>query len=106
MLSDFPWDPWHVHKLLGEDIVVSLEEVDEHAFLFVGEHYPDANALRCVGDIDRDLLCVLGRLEGAIASLGSIWAPWGQPFEARPTLLSWPLSRRAHSWLACKCRWP
>jgi hypothetical protein len=55
--------------------VVSLEEVDEHASLFVGEHCPDANALRCVDNIDRDLLCVLGRLEGVVASLESIWAP-------------------------------
>jgi hypothetical protein len=71
-LGDFPWDPWHVHGLLGEDVTVSLEEIDERAFLFVGERRPDVNALGCVGSTDWEILCVLGKLEGARYSLGSV----------------------------------
>jgi hypothetical protein len=80
VLGDFPWDPWHVHRLPGEDVIVILEEVNERALLFVGECCPDANVLGCVENIDRDLLRVLDRLEGVRASLGSVWAPCGATF--------------------------
>jgi hypothetical protein len=80
VLGDFYWDPQHVNGFPGKDVTVVLEEVDDRAFLFVGEHYPNANTLGCVNVIDQDILHVLGGLEGVGASLGSVLGAPGDSF--------------------------
>lgn len=79
-LDDFTWDLWQVRWLPGEDIVISLEEVDERAFLFVGECCLDTNMAGCVDGVNWDLLRVFGGLESAGATFGSIQGALGATF--------------------------
>jgi hypothetical protein len=52
--------------------VVSLEEVNERAFLSIGECYHNANKLGRIGNIDLDIIRVLDGLESVGASLWSV----------------------------------
>lgn len=79
-LGDFAWDLRQVRELPSEDIAISLEEVDERVFLFVGEPCPVTNVVGCVGVVNWDLLCVFGGLESAGAAFGSIQGTLGAAF--------------------------
>lgn len=72
MLDDFSLDSRLVHGFPSEDVAVILEEVDEHAFLFVRECFSDANTLGCIDGVDLDMLRVHGGLECTRAGLGSV----------------------------------
>jgi hypothetical protein len=48
MLDQLPGHPWHVRWFPHEDVSVSLEEVDEHVFLFRVEARPDGGGLAAV----------------------------------------------------------
>lgn len=76
--------------------MISLEEVDERAFLFVGERCLDMNVVGCVGGVNWYLLRVFGGLESAGATFGSIQGTLGQPSKARPIPWSRLAMRQAH----------
>ena len=43
MLDDLPRDARHIRGFPCKDVFVVVEEVDERAFLFGGEHGPDTD---------------------------------------------------------------
>ena len=64
MLGDIPWYAWHVKWLPCEDIVISVQEVNELAFLFGRELGPDPHHLDWVGGVDPHCLGFLEWAEG------------------------------------------
>ena len=64
VLGDLPQDAWHIRGFPRKNVFVVAEEVDERAFLFVGERGTDAYrfTLRVVG-VYEDLLRALYRFE-------------------------------------------
>ena len=64
MLGDLPRNAWHIRGFPHKDVFVVAEEVDEHAFLFGGEHGTNAYhfTLRAAG-IHEDLLGALDRFK-------------------------------------------
>jgi hypothetical protein len=72
VFSKFPRDSRHVHGLPGEDVMIGPEEVNEGAFLFVGECCLDSNMLGRVDVVDLDILRVFDGFECAENGLGSI----------------------------------
>jgi hypothetical protein len=87
VFNKFPRDSRHVCGLPGEDVAISLEEVDKGVFLFVGECCPDSNMLGRVGVVDLDVLRVFGGFECAGTGLGRVWFGLGsvRPWSRRPS---------------------
>ena len=64
MLSDLPWNAWHIRGFPCKDVFVVVEEVDERAFLFKGERGSDAYHFTLeVAGIYEDLFGALYRFE-------------------------------------------
>lgn len=80
VLGDFCWDPQHLRGLPDKDIIVGLEEVDDRAFLFVGEHYPNANVLGCVNIVDETSFMSSVDLKVPELALRASGVPWGTTF--------------------------
>src|SRR6266540_6838857 len=75
MLDHLPWNPRPVGRFPSEDVLVCLEEGDEHAFLFVVEARPDQSRLGWIGRVEHDFLDVL---VGADSRLGCFLC-WNLP---------------------------
>ena len=88
MFGDLPQYAWHVRGLPCEDIAISVQEVNELAFLFGQELGPDPYRLGWVSGVDPHRL---GFLEWAEDHRGgwfvAVWDCWGQrlpePWELR-----------------------
>ena len=79
MLGDFSRCPLHIRGLPRENVDVGAEEVDERAYLFGCQTSADPDNFPVgVGHIDRYLLHVVRRLEGADTTLG-VWLSLAQP---------------------------
>ena len=63
VLGELPRNTRHVLGGPCEDVPILTEEVDELAFLFAVQAGSDDDAFAWLGGVQRDLLCVLGRLE-------------------------------------------
>ena len=64
MLGDLPWYAWHVRRFPCEDIAISVQEVDELAFLFGRELGLDPHHLGWVDGVESHRLSLLGWVEG------------------------------------------
>ena len=71
MLSDFPWDAWHIRGFPCEDVSVSLEEADERAFLFGEKRGTNAHRFTLgAPGVYEDFFRALRRLERSGRPLG------------------------------------
>lgn len=59
-LAQLPEDPEHVNRLPCKHVSVILQELDEHAFLFLEEARSDGRHLACVREAEVGLLGLLG----------------------------------------------
>src|SRR5207237_8493342 len=52
MLNHLPWNPMHVRRFPSEDVLVCLEEGDEHTFLFIIDACPNRSGLGRIVVVD------------------------------------------------------